>query len=100
MSGFFPSLKGLSPDQVEQFNKDGFLVIEGALSPETVESLMVETHSLLDNFSLEDHPLTKFATGGEDGKDHVGDDYFLSSGDKVRFFFEEGMYFPTNNPAP
>lgn len=81
---------GLSAAQVEQFNSDGFLVIENALSAETVESLMVETNSLLDNFSLEDHPLTKFATGGEDGKDHVGDDYFLESGDKVRFFFEEG----------
>ena len=85
-----PLFTGLSVEQVEQFNNDGFLVIENALSPETVESLMVETNSLLDNFSLEDHPLTKFATGGEDGKDHVGDDYFLESGDKVRFFFEEG----------
>lgn len=86
----FPSLTGLTPEQVAQFNNDGFLVVENALSSETVESLMVETKFLLDNFSLEDHPLTKFATGGEDGKDHVGDDYFLESGDKVRFFFEEG----------
>lgn len=89
--GFFtPALNGLSPTQVAKFEKDGFLIIEDALNSDTVESLLVETHALLENFSLDDHPMTKFATGGEDGKDHVGDDYFLESGDKVRFFFEEG----------
>jgi phytanoyl-CoA hydroxylase len=29
---------------------------------------------------------TKFTTGD---KDHVGDDYFLTSGDKIRYFLEE-----------
>ena len=31
---------------------------------------------------------TKFITGTGD-KDHVGDDYFLTSGDKIRYFLEE-----------
>lgn len=31
---------------------------------------------------------TKFTTGTGD-KDHVGDDYFLTSGDKIRYFLEE-----------
>ena len=87
------AVQGLSKEQLATFDRDGYLLIPSALTPETVSSLLQETHSLLDNFSLSDHPMTKSSTG--EGSEHVGDDYFLSSGDKVRFFFEEGTY-PTS----
>jgi hypothetical protein len=79
---------GLTSEQVAQFQRDGYLIVPDALSPATVQTCLAETHKLLDEFDTKDHPMTQFKPGERD--DHVGDRYFLESGDKVRFFFEEG----------
>lgn len=82
--------EGLTPEQVAFFSEHGYLLIPDALSQDTVSELLEDTNKMLNDFSLDDHPMTKFSTGGDDGAEHVGDQYFLESGDKVRFFFEEG----------
>ncbi|EFX01225.1 phytanoyl-dioxygenase family protein [Grosmannia clavigera kw1407] len=88
-----PEPGALTPEQVAAFERDGYLIVADALPAAAVAALLAETHRLLDGFSLEGHPMTRFETGAADsGEGHVGDAYFLGSGDQVRFFFEADAF--------
>ncbi len=70
----------LTPKQLDFFHENGFLVIPDFFTKEQAVDLLNHSHSLLETFDMQTHPLTKFTS---DDSNHVGDDYFLDSGDKI-----------------
>ncbi|OLL23846.1 Phytanoyl-CoA dioxygenase domain-containing protein 1, partial [Neolecta irregularis DAH-3] len=70
-----------------QFERDGYLIIPDFLGPKIVSLLYGRVEQLLDGFSLNSHPMTRFST---DDSRHIGDDAKLNlSGDKIHYFLEE-----------
>jgi phytanoyl-CoA hydroxylase len=82
--------EGLSPDQVAQYQRDGFLTIPGWFNSDTIGRLRTAASRILDE--CDPSIVSVFST---DEKHHLArDTYFLESGDKVRCFFEEHAFNP------
>ncbi|KAL6449795.1 PHYHD1 Phytanoyl-CoA dioxygenase domain-containing protein 1 [Candida maltosa Xu316] len=82
-------MTGLTPEQLEVFDKEGMLCIPDFLTPEQTATLLQESKSLLSQCDLSTHPKTTFKTADND---HIGDKYFFESSDKVSFFFDTDAF--------
>ncbi|HYD08476.1 MAG TPA: phytanoyl-CoA dioxygenase family protein, partial [Acidimicrobiales bacterium] len=70
---------------VERYERDGFLVLEGFVPAERCDELREHAHSLIAGFDP-DEITSVFSTNEQT---RTSDEWFLTSGDKVRFFVEE-----------
>lgn len=80
----------LSSGQVEAFSRDGFLVLEDFLTQAECDLLKERAFQIISEADLSQHPTITFTTKDPKNAQHVSTDYFITSGDKIRFFFEEG----------
>ena len=75
----------LTPSQLESWERDGFLVVEDFVSTAECDGLRARAHELIGGFDP-DEVQSIFTTHEQT---RTSDEYFLESGDKVRFFVEE-----------
>uniref|UniRef100_A0A3B3ZLU2 Phytanoyl-CoA dioxygenase domain-containing protein 1 n=1 Tax=Periophthalmus magnuspinnatus TaxID=409849 RepID=A0A3B3ZLU2_9GOBI len=73
--------------------KDGYVVLDGLLSPQECDELRQRMTEIVEQMDVPEHCRTTFSTYHDEQLKTQGNaDYFITSGDKIRFFFEKGVF--------
>ncbi|XP_035246175.1 phytanoyl-CoA dioxygenase domain-containing protein 1 isoform X1 [Anguilla anguilla] len=89
------SMGVITAEDVGKYQEDGYLVLEGFLDPEECDVLRERMSEIVERMDVPQHCRIQFSTvHDEQLKTQMqgNADYFITSGDKIRFFFEKGVF--------
>lgn len=83
----------LAPEQLARYERDGFLIIENFTSDAACDALRRRAEELVADFD----PRGVVSIFSTKEQARTSDDYFLESGDRICFFFEEDAFTPAGD---